>query len=228
MPKPIDTTIWGSDVRLYNSDLKVSSEGDLDLVTGLDNLCQAIRIRLTSEKGYLISDQNFGVDANYYIGRKNTVEKQEMLKLAIIEELSKEARVASINDVVIVQNSSNPDTLNVTINITPINSQSPITLNLIYPWYSTGSIQQVVDESATSTTKKLVEVDYDIHSIVGVYTSSGSHKSLSTLGQIVSGTNYYEPSGSFSGRKITLSKSLPNEFTTVYVTYNRYMNEQKI
>lgn len=219
---------WGTDIRLFNRDLRVSPSGDIELVTELDNIAQALRHRLTTEKGFLPYDSEYGLDLSLFIGRKNLVEKQELLKFAIVDAIKKEPRIQTINEIKITQDANNPTRLYANVTVTPITSQETVSLNLVYPWYETRATQRIVDEETISTSRTTLTVDYDVYGVEGVYTSTGPHYVYTvSTDRLVSGTNYYEPSGSFYGKTITLSKSLPSTFSTVYVTYQRYLTEGK-
>jgi len=222
----IDKKIWGKDIRLFGGDLKPSSMGDLDFLESLDNLLQAIRLRLTTEKGFLLYDPSYGIDLSLFLGRKNLVEKQEMLKFAIIDALGYEARIQSIDKIVVYVDSEFNDRLHASVTLTPITTQEGVTLNLIFPWYETNSTALIEDEVAVSTSKGTVVVDYDIYAVEGVWTSKGPHYSYNvSTNRLISGTNYYTPSGSFYGKTITLDKPLPATFVSTFVTYQYYVSE---
>jgi hypothetical protein len=221
-----DIRIFGSDMRLYDNDIKVSSKGDIDVLQSYDNLAQALRHRLTTEKGFLPYDQDYGIDLGLFLGRKNLFEKQEMLKFAILQSLKREARIQTIDNILIYQDSNNPTILYANVTVTPMNVQDKLSLNLVFPWYVTTQIESVVDEPQTSTSKTTVNTDYDIHSVVGVWITQSPHYTYNRQRDaIISGTNYYTPSGTFLGKTITLSSKLKSTFTNVYVSYNRYVAE---
>jgi len=221
-----DNRIYGSDARLYDKDLKVSSTGDIDVLQSYDNVSQAIRHRLMTEKGSLSYDTNYGISLDLFLGRKNVIEKQEMLKFAILDSLRYEPRIQTVDKIDVYQDANNPTILYVNIMITPVSSDDSLSLNLVYPWYSSTQLIKVIDEPQVSTSKTTVITDYPIHSIEGIWTTQSPHYEYSRQRtQIISGTNYYLPSGSFLAKTITLSTKLPTTFTNVYVSYNRYASQ---
>jgi len=219
----VDTRIFGTDAYLFDNDIKVSSKGDIELLQAYDNLAQSLRHRLTTERGFLSYNKNYGIDLALFLGRKNLVEKQEMLKFAVIQSLIEEPRIQSIDDIQVYQDTNNSTILYATVIVTPINAQDKLSINLVYPWYTTNQTEWVADEEQTSTSRTSVNTSYDIHSVVGVWISASPHYTYNNQRQaIISGTNYYMPSGSFFGKTITLSTPLPSTFTNTFVTYNRY------
>jgi len=222
----VNSTIWGKDVRLFGRDLRVSPSGDIDSVVSLDNLAQAIRHRLTTERGFLPYDPTYGINLALFLGRKNTLEKQEMLKLAIIDALKEESRIQNINSIVITSDPDKPDSLNASVTVTPIISNDNLTLNLIYPWYVTNSILRVEDEETISNSKTSLSVVHDIYSVEGIYLAKGPHYSYNvSTNTLISSTNYYTDNTTFYGKTITLTAPLPITFSTVFVTYSYYATE---
>jgi len=223
-----DYRIFGTDVRLFDNDIKISSKGDIDLLQSYDNLAQSLRHRLTTEKGFLAYNRSYGIDLALFLGRKNLIEKQEMLKFAIIESIQAEPRIQTIDNISVYQDTNNPTILYANVTVTPIQNQDKITFNLIYPWYVTTQTEQVTDEEQTSTSKTTVNTSYDIHSVVGVWLTASPHYSYNrNRDAIISGTNYYIPSGSFFGKTVTLSTPLQSTFTNVFITYNKYVSTQQ-
>ena len=220
----VDTRIFGTDMRLFNYDLKVSSKGDIELLQSYDNLAQALRNRLTTEKGFLAYNASYGIDLSLFLGRKNLIEKQEMLKFAVIETIKQEPRVQTVDAIQVYQDANNPTVLYATVVVTPINAQDKLSINLVYPWYTTNQIVNIVDEQQTSTSRTTINTNYDIHSVEGVWTSPSPHYKFEEVRlAAISGTNYYLGGGEFLGRTVTLGTPLPSTFTNTYITYNRYV-----
>jgi hypothetical protein len=206
------TELYGVDLALVNRDLSISSSGGYSSVSANDNLLQSISNRLTTEKGSLAYDADYGLSLGMFIGEKNVNNKVVLLQLEIIKELKKERRVSAINKVDITQDPIRPDILYINIEVLPINSLDPMNLNLIYPFYMNQSILRIPIENQTSTTKTTVTVTYPIYSVMGVFLNTDTAKT---------GKNYYLTSGSFVGNYITLSQELPQTNTQVIVDYEK-------
>ena len=85
----------GVDIRLdNNNDLAVGNNGDLDLIAGVDNLSQAILIKLNLEPGGLKRHLTLGVGLP--IGRKVTTSLLSEIRSNLIGSLSSDLRIDSV------------------------------------------------------------------------------------------------------------------------------------
>lgn len=208
----IPPKIWGTDVLLQDGDIVPTSTKDISIISNIDNVKQAVVDRLKTEVGELAYDDIYGLDLELLIGRKHTVEREELLRLSIINALRQEPRIKSISKVQVVSDKSKRDIIYVDIVIVPVQSQGTVSLNLIYPYWTLTLVDKVVDESETSISDNYIDVLYDIYSVEGVWISTDTNHV---------GTNYYLPSGSFSNRRISLGTRLPSNFSSVIVNYTR-------
>ena len=89
-----DTEIYGTD---YGSDGFITSDGDVGLVTGLDNAKQAIRNRLLTRLGtYPTIDTDYGSEVHQVLGEKINQSMISELRVYIENCMLEEPRVYSI------------------------------------------------------------------------------------------------------------------------------------
>jgi len=211
------TDLYGVDFKLEEKDLTLSSSGGYDIYSSEDNLLQSINNRLSTELGSLVYDPAYGVDLSLVIGEKNIPIKTQILRSSIATALKAEPRIATITRLEVINNPTNPQIIYVSIEVLPINSMTTITTNLIYPTYLNQTNLRVSDETTTSVSKFVVDTQYDIYSVAGIYLYTDTNKA---------GKNYfYDPasneSGYFSSKRITLLEELPTTTTQVIIDYNR-------
>lgn len=115
-----------TDLLLDDGDLALSrSLNDVQLVTGGDNFTQAILNRLTTQRGELPLNLNYGLVDQ--IGAQNTSKRPEQVALDVIEQVLADERVVSVDNVTINQEG---DTLDVRFNALPIDNE---VINIILP-----------------------------------------------------------------------------------------------
>lgn len=77
-------------------ELKGNERGDLKTVKGIDNLKQALYVRLVTPKGSYIGHPTFGSEVHKYLGKKATDETAYLLTLEIERTLRTDRRVTSV------------------------------------------------------------------------------------------------------------------------------------
>jgi phage baseplate assembly protein W len=204
--------IWGTDLLLQEGDFVVSPTGDLSTIQYLENLKQAISDRLRTELGALPYDTNYGLNLDLLIGQKHTLEREEILKLAIIQCLKQEARIQTISQVQVVADANRQDILYVSIVVIPTEIQAPISLNLVYPYWTLTLVERVENETATSISNLLVDTAYDIYTVDGIWLSTDTNHT---------GTNFYSPLGTFTGKRIQCGSNMPSNFADVIINYTK-------
>ena len=108
-----DTEIYGTD---YSSDGFITSDGDIGLVTELDNAEQAIRNRLLTRLGtYPNIDTEYGSEVNSILGEKITRETVSELRVYIENCMLEEPRVYGILDLDIT--TENHDTIHLQLQL---------------------------------------------------------------------------------------------------------------
>jgi len=127
--------IYGTDVEFsfVNNDVLFSNYSDFATITGISNLQQAILNRLYTPKGELISHLSYGSNLNLLIGAPQDATTQASAISYIYTALADEARITTINDVIVGFTTLSGKTyLDITLNYTPVNSVVPETLVIQY------------------------------------------------------------------------------------------------
>jgi phage baseplate assembly protein W len=110
---------------------------DLELVSDLDNLAQAITIRLLTPKGELaaLAHADYGCRLHELIGFANTAAARNLAKLYVIEALKQERRIAHIKKVEVTTHAGDRQRIDVFVRVLPIGRAAvldvgPFTLDL--------------------------------------------------------------------------------------------------
>lgn len=131
----------GTDLKLLNSDLTTTERAgrnDLAVVSGVDNLVQALNHRFMILKGGLrqLGHPVYGSKLDELIGRPNDETIRNLVRLYTLEVLRQEPRIKEIMDVKIIPKPEE-DRVDIDIIVIPIDSDVP--LNLVFPFYLEGS-----------------------------------------------------------------------------------------
>lgn len=112
---------------------------DLGLVAGRRNLVQALVVRLMTERGELapLGQPEYGSRHHRLIGEPNTEGNRALLKIAILECLRQEPRVAGVSRVQVTPGGPR-DRGSVTIELTVTVANDPQPLNLVVPFNFSG------------------------------------------------------------------------------------------
>lgn len=110
---------------------------DLALVSGRENLGQAIMIRLLTPRGELadLAHPDFGSRLHELIGRANTDTVRDLAKLYVLESLQAEPRVGEIVEVTVTPVTGQPDRFDILVRVRPVGETTvvavgPFTLEL--------------------------------------------------------------------------------------------------
>ena len=115
---------FGTDIRLdANYDIALTPTGDFDLVSGIENLAQQIRLKLSYEKGELMRAPEIG--AGIQIGTK--IPNLTDLKDGVSNTLLQDPRIDQVTDLLIKRESSS---LFLTMNIKIKNVDIPIPIRI--------------------------------------------------------------------------------------------------
>jgi|SRR5215471_3685251 len=119
----------GSD--LLTATRKETSKVDLQTLTDLDNLKQALLLRFLTRMGNLaqLGHPAYGSRLYTLIGQLNTATNRNLAKLYVLEALGAEPRVARV---ISVDVSGARDTLDISVSLTAIGSNTP--LNMVFPF----------------------------------------------------------------------------------------------
>lgn len=77
-------------------ELEGDPQGDLKTTRGMENLKQALYIKLITPKGSYVGHPRFGSEVDKYIGRKNTKENATLLALEIERTIKTDGRVSKV------------------------------------------------------------------------------------------------------------------------------------
>lgn len=88
----------------FDGDFKSSSSGDLEQISGKDNLKQKIFNKLMTVPGTLLHRPDWGIGITQYQGSVSSIEKQREIALKIKEQLEEEDGILSVKSVSIKNN----------------------------------------------------------------------------------------------------------------------------
>jgi phage baseplate assembly protein W len=125
--------VLGKDIALQDSnDLKFSVNQDFDVVSGRNNLAQAITIRLNTHKGELMN-VNYGSELYKCFGEPKDDALKTRITGYVYEAMLQEPRVATVNSIVVTYPEDRPTEAEISLSVTPIESTIP--LNLVFPLF---------------------------------------------------------------------------------------------
>lgn len=103
---------------------------DFSTVTGRENLAQAVKIRLLTRRGELaaLAHPEFGSRLHELVGRPNTENTRNLVRLYILEALAREPRIEKIVHIEVNQVPGTMDQLSVRLEIKPVGSTSTVTV----------------------------------------------------------------------------------------------------
>jgi phenylpyruvate tautomerase PptA (4-oxalocrotonate tautomerase family) len=97
--KSADDQVIGVDLMLKNNDMAVSAKGDLQTVSGSDNMVQAINTKLKTRPGELAAHPSFGL--GFPPGQKATPDTLLAYKVAVRQLLLSDRRIAAVQQMVV-------------------------------------------------------------------------------------------------------------------------------
>ena len=93
-------TIYGVDIKLTQTgDVAVNANGDLALISGLDNLKQAIRILLRTPQGWFFEAPTYGSRLEHYWGKPNTPQTRYSAARDVQEALMADPRIIKVENI---------------------------------------------------------------------------------------------------------------------------------
>lgn len=145
---------WGTDLRLLadltrqvdrdrGSDLFVAPRpgtfvADLEPVTGLDDLRQALLLRFLTQQGELagLGHPDYGSRLHELIGRLNNETTRNLAKMFALQALSAEPRVKTIVSLSVQPHPADRARIDIVANLVPVDADTP--LNLVFPFFLDG------------------------------------------------------------------------------------------
>ncbi len=147
---------WGSDLRLLDdlhladdrsrgSDLFTvrrpqTGESDLETLSTLDNLRQALLLRFLTQQGELalLGHPDYGSRLHELIGQPNTSSTRNRAKMFTLVALAAEPRVARVLSVDVVSHPRQRWRIDITARLLPVHEDTP--LNLVFPFFLDGGV----------------------------------------------------------------------------------------
>ena len=149
---PVLPACLGTDLHLLRSlDLRHSSRDpgsdlatrrrqgaqgeDLDILSGADNLVQALLMRFLTPQGELeaLGHPDYGSRLFDLIGELNNDTTRNRAKLYVLQALGAEPRVKEVLSVRVTQNRASPTQMDINIYLRAVDSDTP--LNLVFPFF---------------------------------------------------------------------------------------------
>ena len=103
---------------------------DFALVSGRDNLAQAVLMRLLTPRGELaeLAHPEYGSRLHELIGRQNTETTRNLARLYILESLQQEPRIAKVLEVAVAPSPGTRDRVDVRLRVQPIDTAGALSL----------------------------------------------------------------------------------------------------
>lgn len=145
---------WGTDLRLLGdlrlqndrdrgSDLFVArragtGEYDLESVSGLDDLRQALLLRFLTQQGELavLGHPDYGSRLHELIGELNTETTRNRAKMFALQALAAEPRVKQVLSLTVRVNSADRSRIDIDAHLLVLDDETPF--NLVFPFFLDG------------------------------------------------------------------------------------------
>lgn len=101
----------------FGDDFDITPQGDLGLVTGVDNIRQALLSRLLTTKGTLVHRPEYGVGIKNFLGAPLSFDTQRQLATQMEAQFLQDLRVTGINTIQIQENENNPFSVTIWANV---------------------------------------------------------------------------------------------------------------
>ena len=103
---------------------------DMGLITGRENLGQAVVLRLLIPRGELTSlgHPTYGSRLHELIGRQNTETTRNLVKLYILEGLAAEPRIEKVESISVKPTPGTRDRVDVMLVVKPVGASGPLTI----------------------------------------------------------------------------------------------------
>jgi phage baseplate assembly protein W len=126
----------GNDLSVVRRDQ--TGQIDLEPLSGVDNLIQALLLRFLTPAGELtaLGHPDYGSRLHELIGELNTETNRNRAKLFVLQSLEAEPRVKKALSVQVTQNRRDPAQMDIDVTLLAIDSDTPI--NLVFPFFLEG------------------------------------------------------------------------------------------
>lgn len=109
--------VIGTDIA-HKSDYLRSATGDLDTITGLENMKWALFHRMVTATGELLHRPGYGVGIQDFRNAPSTIETQRQIALRIKSQFELDPRVQSVNGVSFQSTDTEPEKLVIIVRVT--------------------------------------------------------------------------------------------------------------
>ena len=126
----------GNDLSVVRRDQ--TGQIDLEPLSGVDNLIQALLLRFLTPAGELtaLGHPDYGSRLHELIGELNTEANRNRAKLFVLQSLEAEPRVKKVISARVTQNRRDPAQMDIDVTLLAIDSDTPI--NLVFPFFLEG------------------------------------------------------------------------------------------
>lgn len=214
------TQILGTDIQIDEyGDIQLTTTGDIKKLSGLSNMYQAIRNRLSLERGELVYDKGYGLVLEEFIGSKGTIKNINQFKLELIKELKKDKRITGINNIQINNIEDNPKAYEVIISLRVAETQEEVLISFVFPFYSPETVsREISNERQNTIGKEKIITEYIIHQVKGIYLTTDTTQT---------GVNYFIGGYVLNDNKtIMLGKPVLSPNTPLLITYTTLETER--
>lgn len=101
----------------FKSDFIATASGDLEVISGLDNLKEALFRRLITTPGSVIHRNDYGCNLKAFQGSLNNLENRRRLAQTIKEQFETDTRVEQVTGVSFDVNDNKPDMIQVNVKV---------------------------------------------------------------------------------------------------------------
>ena len=103
---------------------------DMGVVSGRQNLAQAVIMRLLTPRGELsaLGHPEYGSRLHELIGQQNTETTRNLVRLYILESLQRESRIEEVIEVIVEPAQGSRDRVNVLLQVKPIGATELVTI----------------------------------------------------------------------------------------------------
>ena len=98
-----------TDIKHKSDFVQKTGTGDLDTISGLDNIKDAIMRRIFTTPGSLVHRPTYGAGLKSYVGSPMTINTQQKLALTIQDQVLQEPRISKVNSIQFVNTDQEPE-----------------------------------------------------------------------------------------------------------------------
>ena len=132
-----ETRSPGSDLRVV---MRLETGVDLEPLTGVDNLKQALLLRFLTPAGELapLGHKDYGSRLHELIGELDTETNRNRAKLFVLQALAGEPRIEKVLALSVTSDRRHPGRIVIDLTAKALDHDTP--LNLVFPFFLTGTV----------------------------------------------------------------------------------------